>query len=642
MEHDLVDDEGVGRLLEESAIFRGLDPAALAGLAQELEPRFARRGDVVVQQGDSADGLYLVGSGRLQAVLTRPDSSRVVLGEVGRGAVTGEMALITDHPRSATVTALRDSHLFFLPSEGFRRVIQAHPLALRVIATELIDRLMDTIKRGPMTSSATSIAIVPLDESVEVDALAEKLSASLASLVGHVRVVAPGDMRAELGDAPSDLARAVWRDDLEASHGAVMYIAERTFGSWTDDCVQQADIVLLAGAGTGPPELRPVEQELRRRQGSVARRTELILLHEPTTTVPRGTRHWLDARDVDRHHHLRVDRVGDYDRVARLLVGRAFGVIFSGGGARGAAHIGVLSALVEHGVPIDAVGGASIGSIVAGAVARGDAPAEIAAMLRASVVEKSPVDLTLPAVSFAAGGRVTEHIREGADGLDLEDLWLNFFCVSTNLTRGALEVHTRGPAWTAIRSSFSVPGLFPPMVNERGEVLVDGGLLDNLPVSSMRAAHAGITVVGIDVGTRREFLPTASVPPTGVLSGWRFLASSLRGRTLENLATLPRLLMRLTELGSLGDDDRGDCYIRPALEGVSLLDFDKFDALIESGRRDADATIAAWVASRADATGSSLTAARDAGRPAAAATNDRVIDLRTEITTEPIGGSPDP
>jgi predicted acylesterase/phospholipase RssA len=641
MEPDVVDNDSVAGLLEESAIFSGMDPAALEMLVREFEPRLARRGEVVIRQGDSADGLYLVGSGRLQAVLTRADSSRVVLGEVGRGAVTGEMALITDHPRSATVTALRDSHLFFLASEGFSRVVQTHPPALRVIATALIDRLMDTIKRGPTTSSATSIAIVPLDEGVNVVQLAEGLATSLGPLVGHVRVVGQDDLGAELGDAPTHLARVVWRDRLEASHGAVIYVAEPTFGSWTDECVQQADIVLLAGSGNAPPVLRPVEHELRRREGPAPRRTELILMHEPATTVPRGTRNWLEARRVDRHHHIRVDRVADYDRVARLLVGRAFGVVFSGGGARGAAHIGVLRALVEQGVPIDAVGGASIGAIIAGAVARGDPPADIAAMLRASVVEKSPIDLTLPAVSFATGGRVTEHIREGADDLDLEDLWLNCFCVSTNLTRGALEVHSRGPAWTAVRSSFSVPGLFPPMVNPRGEVLVDGGLLDNLPVSPMRAAHAGITVIGIDVGTRREFLPASSVSPTGVLSGWRFLASSLRGRALDNLTTLPRLLMRLTELGSLGDDDRGDCYIRPALEGVSLLDFDKFDALIESGQRDAAATVAAWLASRADATSSSPTKVPDTTRQASAASNERVIDLRTDLA-EPIDGTPNP
>ena len=205
------------------------------------------------------------------------------------------------------------------------------------------------------------------------------------------------------------------------------------------------------------------------------------------------------------------------------------------------------------------------------------------------------MDLTLPTLSFASGGRVTQHIKDGAQGLDVEDTWLNFFCVSTNLTRGALEIHTRGNGWAAVRSSFSVPGLFPPMSNDAGDVLVDGGILDNLPVTPMRAMHTGITVVAIDVGARREFL-SSQVPADGVVSGWRFLANSLRNRAPGSLTSLPRILMRLTELGCLGDQDVGDCYVRLALENVSLLDFKKFEALMEMGERDSAIALDEWLA----------------------------------------------
>lgn len=271
--------------------------------------------------------------------------------------------------------------------------------------------------------------------------------------------------------------------------------------------------------------------------------------------------------------------------------------MFSGGGARGIAHIGVLKALCDRGVTIDATAGASIGAIVAGAVARGDPPEGVAAQIRAAVVDQSPVDLTFPGISLAAGKRVTHHITLGAQGLDIEDLWLNFLCVSTNLTRGALEIHQRGPAWTAIRSSFSVPGLFPPMRSDTGDVLVDGGILNNMPVMPLRATHSGMTVIAVDVGGRHEFI-SAALPQSGVVSGWRFLADNVRRRSLENLTTLPRILMRLTELGSHGDDDHGDCYIQPAVTGVGLLDFARFDELVEIGARDAAPVLHAWLASQ--------------------------------------------
>lgn len=590
-------EETVERLLQESPVFGALDADARAMLSRELEPRRVSPGEVVIRQGDTADGLYLVASGRVQAILTRDDGSRVVLGEDGRGDITGEMALVNDVPRTATVVALRESHLLFLSTDAFERFVGAHPHALRAITTALIRKLSATIRRGPTTSPATSIAIVPLDDDARAGELGRRLATSLERLVGPVRVVGEADVRVELGDAPTDLAQAMWFERLEATHGAVVYVTDPTEGPWTDRCVRHADLVLLAASGRASPTLRLVEHELHQRQGLASRRTELILVHEPATVVPRHTERWLAPRTVDRHHHIRVDRAADYDRVARLLVGQGIGVVFGGGGARGIAHIGVLQALADHGVPIDAVGGTSIGSIVAGAVARGLTLDELATMLRAAVVDgRSPVDLTFPAVSLAAGARVTERIRRGADGLDLEDGWLSCFCVSTNLTRATLELHTRGPAWKAIRASFSVPGIFPPVPNDAGEILVDGGLLDNLPVGSMRAAHAGITVIGIDVGAAREPL-SAPLPPTGVVSGWGYLWSNLKARTPGNLASLPRLLVRLTELGSNADEDRGDCYLRPGTDAVSLLDFDAFDELVEIGRRDAAPALAEWLAS---------------------------------------------
>ena len=190
-----------------------------------------------------------------------------------------------------------------------------------MISSALIDKLMNTIRQGSTTSPATSIAILPLDAGPHVRELGARLGRALEPLVGSVSVITADEARGELGDHPSHLARAVWREHLEASFGAVVYVAEPTFGAWTDECVQQADLVVLAAAARGSRALRPVEHELRRRQGSAAHRMELVLLHEPDTRTPRGTRSWLAERAVDRHHHVRVDRDGDYERVARLLVG---------------------------------------------------------------------------------------------------------------------------------------------------------------------------------------------------------------------------------------------------------------------------------------------------------------------------------
>src|SRR6185503_746807 len=128
--------------------FGQLDATALDLVRTALDPRVVRSGEVLMRQGDAADGLYLVGSGRLQVKIEREDGSEEVINELGRGALVGEMALLTDSPRSATITALRDSHVLFLSSDAFGRVVQAHPQALRVISSALITRLMYTIQHG--------------------------------------------------------------------------------------------------------------------------------------------------------------------------------------------------------------------------------------------------------------------------------------------------------------------------------------------------------------------------------------------------------------------------------------------------------------------------------------------------------------
>ena len=589
----LVDRDAVDALLRESEVFGSLPIHVRALVRDELRLRTAQAGDVVIRQGDPADGLYVVAGGRLQVVLDRDDGEAVILREEGYGGVTGEMALVNDAPRSANVIALRECHLLFLPYEGFQRVIAAHPEALRTITSVLVRKLAATAQGRQVTSPVRSIVVVPLDAGGPAHGFVGALAPAIGRIVDTHRVVTSDDLRAELGREPTSLARVQWFERLEATFGAVVFVAHPEPDAWTRACLDRADVVLAVAEARTAPRIRPVETILDR--AGRPSRTELVLVHDPATETPRNTRAWLGPRAVRQNHHVRAGDADDAARVARLVLNRGIGVVFGGGGARGIAHIGVLRALEAHGVPIDATGGTSIGSIIAGAVARGHGSDRTAALLRAAVVEgKSPIDVTLPALSLAAGARVTERIRDGADGLDLEDTWRPTFCVSTNLTTGRVEIHRDGPGWKAIRASFAVPGVFPPVPNGAGEVLVDGGLLDNLPVGPMRRNHAGISVVAIDVGAAREPL-TASMSETGVVSGWGYVWSQLRARSYGNLAGLPRILMRLTELGAGDTADQGDLYLRPRTDAVGLMDFKAFDELIEIGFRDADPEIAKWV-----------------------------------------------
>jgi predicted acylesterase/phospholipase RssA/CRP-like cAMP-binding protein len=593
---DAASSEEVARLVEESAVFGSLSADAREFLSSRLEVLPLRSGEALMREGDDPDALYLIVVGRLRVSMTRADQIETVVAELGRGEVVGEMALMTNEPRSATVTAVRDSEVLRLPTDAYAELVQRFPDALREITTQLVRRLVRSLRDGPPTSPIETIAVVPLGRSPAVMEFDERLHAALHRLTGASNHVTIGAMVAALGDLDSVSGErlASWFAKLETGYQVVVYEAHEEPGPWTEACVRQADLVLLVGDAREPPRLRAVEEAIAHRRSNVPCRVQLVLVHPEGTRDPRGTSRWLAPRSVDRHHHVAVHRDDDVDRVARLLLGRGVGIVFSGGGARGIAGIGVVQALHELGIPVDAVGGSSIGSIIGGGVARGQTADEIAEMLRSAVVESSPFDVTFPAVSLAAGRRVTKHLQDGAEGLDIEDGWRTFFCVSTNLTRGKVEVHRRGPGWLAVRASFSIPGLFPPVLSETGDVLVDGGVLDNMPIGIMREEHHGVTVIAVDVGRTREF-SAAGLPGDGVVSGWKMLLDKVDPRVSNRQSLgIARVLMRLTEMGGKHDNDRGDITIRPAVDPFSLADFKAFDRLVALGYEAGVRSLGEW------------------------------------------------
>ena len=375
MDIDLVDDESIDGLLRASAAFGQLDADALDLVRNALEARVVRSGEVLMRQGDAADGLYLVGSGRLKVVIEREEGSEDVINEVGRGELVGEMALLTDSPRSATIIAVRDSHVLFLSSSAFARVVQARPQALRVISSALISKLMYTIRHGSTTTPATSIVIVPLDESEPVRELGDRLARSLEPLVGLVPVVRADDMPAEVRDS-SQLRRAAWREHLErrtarcctspnrrSARGPTNAWRTRISSCWPR----------RPGARTGCAPWRKSWAGAAVRQAAFGAGAVTRAHHDQPPrdeTLARGSsRGSPPSRSRRPRRRLRPGR-----EVARRP---GVGVVFSGGGARGIAHVGVLRALLERGVTIDATAGASIGAIVAGAVARGDGPDDV-------------------------------------------------------------------------------------------------------------------------------------------------------------------------------------------------------------------------------------------------------------------------
>ena len=229
------------------------------------------------------------------------------------------------------------------------------------------------------------------------------------------------------------------------------------------------------------------------------RRRELVLLHEGHDPAPGSTTPLLAGGLYGHHHHVRLDIHADIDRLARLLTGHAVGVVMAGGGARAFTHIGVVKALRQSGVPIDLVGGTSMGAIVAAGVASRWNDEELNERFRRAFVDTNPLnDYTVPLISLFSGRRVTRLLRAAFGEKDIEDLVLSFYCMTANLTTSDADIHTVGRLWRWLRASVAIPGVMPPF-NEAGEVHVDGGVIDNFPVRAMRRLGRGVTI-GVDIG----------------------------------------------------------------------------------------------------------------------------------------------
>jgi NTE family protein len=346
---------------------------------------------------------------------------------------------------------------------------------------------------------------------------------------------------------------------------------------WTRLCIRQADaLILLARADSTSSEWTGLSDQ--RDPGTTTQRSELVLLHEGSIT-PGAAARWLAAQPGIPHHH--VTAPDDVARIARLFTNHAVGIVFSGGGARGFAHIGIVKALREAGIPADLVGGTSMGAIMGAGVAELWSIEEMTERFRRSFVAINPLrDYTYPLFSLVTGRKVSTLLHREFGDVTIEDLPLPFFCVSSNLTTGHSDVHKRGILWRWLRASVAIPGVLPPVMNN-GEVLVDGGTMNNLPVDAMRELGRG-PVIGCDVGADRAFTADAEdidVPPPWDLVGWL----KKKPRRPNIFRILWRAGMVNSSATTMAHREKTDLLLQPPLAQVDMLNWQEFDRAIALG-----------------------------------------------------------
>jgi NTE family protein len=547
-------------LIRQSGAFSSASDDCIRSLAEVADWTSIPGGSVLFLQGEPSSTMFIAVSGLLGAYIRNDAGEETLAGRIGPGELVGEMGCISAEPRSATIRALRTSEVLSISWELIEELARTHPVLLLSISRTVVGRLRRLQEGKPAPLRPRTFCLLPHGDEQDIRAFVD-------DLVKEFRVLGPTVLATKdnCGDNTADQLFA-----LEAAHEYVIYLAESSRTPWSRLCLRQADSILVIAQGASTP--RPIEPLGDVISAGIA--TDLVLLW-PGAIIQGKTMPWLDTLRPRTHFHVRSG--SDISRAARLLTNNGLGLVLSGGGARGLSHIGVGRALVDNGIPIDAVIGTSIGALIGSSIAM-EWDHNISRARVHKFSRKHPLlELVIPRRSLFSGRNLRLSLEQWYSGLNIEETPIRYACVSANLNTCSATAHFRGQLQTWVRASASLPGIFPPVL-EQGALHIDGGVINNLPSDIIRSMGVNF-VVAVDVG----FFPEQGGVPT---------AMEESGRAVPNIV---EVLMRV---GTMGSDARNlslrqqcDILLKPDVRSVSLLNFGVYEQVIKLGYDCATAKI---------------------------------------------------
>ncbi|KAM4877666.1 patatin-like phospholipase domain-containing protein 7 [Thomomys bottae] len=605
-------------------------------------------GRAIYRQGDKSDCTYIVLSGRLRSVIRKDDGKKRLAGEYGRGDLIGVVETLTHQARATTVHAVRDSELAKLPTGALTSIKRRYPQVVTRLIHLLGEKILGSLQQGSAAghqlglhtvgskwdsgnaaSNLSTVAAMPVSEDVPLTAFALELQHAL-SAIGPVLLLTSENIKQRFGSAALDSIHeyrlSSWLGQQEDIHRIVLYQADSTLTPWTQRCIRQADCILIVGLGEQEPAVGELERMLE--STAVRAQKQLILLHREEGPAPAHTAEWLNMRSwCSGHLHLRCprrvfsrrslpklvemydrvfqrppDRHSDFSRLARVLTGNAIALVLGGGGARGCAQVGVVRALAECGIPVDMVGGTSIGAFMGALYSeeRSYSQMRIRAKQWAenmTSMVKTMLDLTYPITSMFSGAGFNSSICSVFRDRQIEDLWLPYFAITTDITASAMRVHTDGSLWRYVRASMSLSGYMPPLCDPKdGHLLMDGGYINNLPADVARSMGAKV-VIAIDVGSRDE---TDLTNYGDALSGWWLLwkrwnplATKVKVLNMAEIQTRLAYVCCVRQLEMVRNSSYCE-YLRPPIDSYRTLDFGRFDEICQVGYQHGRTVFDIW------------------------------------------------
>lgn len=491
-------EEDVHRSLLAVDLFRSLPDDALAWLEGRLERVVVQRGVSIIREGDDAEALFIPLSGRFSVHV---EGRKRPIAEVGPGRPIGEVAFFASSKRTATVTALRDCVVLRLSRSDFDTLTKRSPEILQPIAATLARRLARAtsgeFSRPP--AIPRSIVLCRAGPSQIPDAFIQELKTSLTGH-GDIRFLTGRDFAEALpqGTAVDSDAATNWLNEQESRHDLLVYLTDETLTDWTQKAIRQADWLLYvamrqASESQDRVPLNKLESFAAEYHAPEACR--LVMYHE-RPDQPGNAKRWLQERQVHLSHHVIAGSRPSFDRLSRFITGNALGLVACGGGALCCAHVGLFKAFREAGIEFDIFGGTSGGGAMTAAFAFGVEADELDKRIGEMFVKQRVLRrLTWPRYALLDHKSFDNALLKHYTNIGIEDLHRPFFALSTNLSTNDVFLHQQGSLWQAVRSTGSIPGLLPPFVTEAGDVLVDGAVMDNVPVKAMKMLKTGPNIV---------------------------------------------------------------------------------------------------------------------------------------------------
>uniref|UniRef100_A0A673KID6 lysophospholipase n=1 Tax=Sinocyclocheilus rhinocerous TaxID=307959 RepID=A0A673KID6_9TELE len=597
-------------------------------------------GRALYRQDDQSDCTYIVLNGRLRSVIRKANGKKELVGEYGRGDLIGVVEALTRQPRATTVHAVRDTELVKLPEGTLNNIKRRYPQVVTRLIHLLGQKILGNLQqpRGPFSSTPdvtnpasnlSTVAVLPVCDEVPISAFNLELSHAL-SAIGPTLLLTSDIIRERLGasalDSIHEYRLSGWLAQQEDINRIVLYQTDSGMTPWTQRCIRQADCILIVGLGDQEPALGELEQMLE--NTAVRALKQLVLLHREDGPGPSRTVEWLNMRSwCSGHLHLKcprrvfsrrspsklrevyekvfektADRHSDFSRLARVLTGNSIALVLGGGGARGCSHVGVIKAMEEAGIPIDIVGGTSIGSFIGALYAEERSAVRVKQRAREwskamNSVFKTVLDLTYPITSMFSGSAFNTSISKVFEDKQIEDLWLPYFNVTTDITASAMRVHKDGSLWRYVRASMTLSGYLPPLCDPKdGNLLMDGGYINNLPADIARNIGTK-TVIAIDVGSQDE---TDLCNYGDSLSGWWLLWKRINPWAEKvKVPDMAEIQSRLAYVSCVRQLElvkkSAYCeYIRPPIDRFKTMDFGKFDEIYDVGYQHGKLVFTEW------------------------------------------------